>query len=365
MATRSKKRKAEKELEKDAADEKKEVTDNKEEEKASSSTRSSKKRKVEEKKKDGDEKGKKEVDDSSSNTIDTADSAQKIKTLLDFNGKSLKTDKEFLTKFEGIANALLNDVILYINEKPHRLDEIEFYYHAHAHQDIFAHCDPMQTTSTKWYFHKKGSNYKGGTYKGMDITFGEEEKGKFGGILIRSLESLPIPTKPKILDGPCVCVDYILKENGSESIANFVEDFGGDLDVTTTKRLYLKYASTDDEKKLLGPHREVCSGPRVGLSLKKGDSAQYRFVMKNYRFLSQPRLIKKGKPHIVAGLLGHGVPLDKIIEMTGVTKDSAKSYSDSYESGKKNNKPSDFEGKALENEEVLNCYGNCYAIVNV
>ncbi len=58
------------------------------------------------------------------------------------------------------------------------------------------------------------------------FTFGEEEKGKFGGILIRSLESLPIPTKPKILDGPCVCVDYILKENGSESIANFVEDFG-------------------------------------------------------------------------------------------------------------------------------------------
>jgi len=37
-----------------------------------------------------------------------------------------------------------------------------------------------------WYFHRYGSKgYKSGTYKGLDITFGQDSM--YGGILIRSI----------------------------------------------------------------------------------------------------------------------------------------------------------------------------------
>jgi len=315
--------------------------------------------------------------------INVGDSSLKIMNLLGFDGKLLKNDQEFYEKFYEISNVLLNDVILYINEKPHRLDEIEFYYNAYSHQDIFAHCDLMQVSCGKWYFHKSGNTYKSGTYKGMDITFGNTANNKFGGILIRSFEELsstpPLDGKIKIMEGPCVCVDYILNENECDGIIKFVADFckESQLDVTKTKKLYLKFATTEAEKKLLEPHRPIFPGPRVGLSLKKNDPAQYRFVMKNYRFLTQPKLIKKGKAHIIAGLIGEAtrnitskgdtsakISLNDIKGISGVTMDNLTRYEQLFQTGKIENKPEAFEGKALANDEVLSVYGNCWATLN-
>jgi len=402
MATRLKKRKADELSKKDALAVEDEASDGK------SNNVALKKRKKNDENTPGEDtliekgkrKGKKhveddvEVDDTDSskaiiggkedslNVVNTDDSSLKIMNLLGFDGKPLKNDQEFYDKFHEISNALLNEVILYINEKPHRLDEIEFYYNAYAHQDIFAHCDLVQVSCGKWYFHKKGSTYKSGTYKGMDITFGSSAKNKFGGILIRSIEEISSTTsindKIKIIEGPCVCVDYILKENGSDNIIKFVEDFCkvSELDVTTTKKLYLKFATTEAEKKLLEPRREIYPGPRVGLSLKKNDPAQYRFVMKNYRFLTQPKLIKKGKAHIIAGLLGGAtrnittsgsgasIPFNRLKEISGVTTDNIVRYHALFQDGILQNKPEAFEGKTLENDEVLSLYGNSWTSLN-
>jgi len=230
---------------------------------------------------------------------------------------------------------------------------------------------------------KKGTTYKSGTYKGMDITFGSSTENKFGGILIRSIEEISSTTsinhKIKIIEGPCVCVDYILKENGCASIIDFVEDFctASELDVTKTKKLYLKFATTEAEKKLLEPRREIYPGPRVGLSLKKNDPAQYRFVMKNYRFLTQPKLIKKGKAHIIAGLLGGAtrnnstsdsstsqIAFNRIKEISGVTMDNIVRYNELFQNGRIQNKPEAFADKTLENDEVLSLYGNSWATLN-
>lgn len=76
------------------------------------------------------------------------------------------------------------------------LAEIEYYYEGGNHHDTFTHCDPLQQTTyarhdsqqwrevhrrcadvvtycrANWYFHKSGATYKGGSYKGLDITFG-------------------------------------------------------------------------------------------------------------------------------------------------------------------------------------------------
>lgn len=99
----------------------------------------------------------------------------------------------------------------------YRLTEIEFYLlgKEDIHCDVFAHCDDLQyETSGNWYFHRSGNNsvegykhmtnnekdtkwvcpnpdasYRGGTFKGLDITFAKAQSC-FGGILIRSIEEL-------------------------------------------------------------------------------------------------------------------------------------------------------------------------------
>ena len=40
----------------------------------------------------------------------------------------------------------------------------------------------------KWYFHKTGKGYKGGTYKGVDLAFGQH--GSHAGCLLRAIEPL-------------------------------------------------------------------------------------------------------------------------------------------------------------------------------
>jgi len=37
------------------------------------------------------------------------------------------------------------------------------------------------------YFHKKGAIYRPGIYRGVDLTFGDEDSKNFGGILIRGI----------------------------------------------------------------------------------------------------------------------------------------------------------------------------------
>lgn len=80
------------------------------------------------------------------------------------------------TGFDELANYLMNECVLDINDNEYRIAEIEFYYFDEKeHQDIFTHCNDKQKENNKFYFHGSG----------MDITFGNNNY--FGGILIRSL----------------------------------------------------------------------------------------------------------------------------------------------------------------------------------
>lgn len=69
--------------------------------------------------------------------------------------------------------------------------EIEFYLNCEGHKDTFTHGDTLQHENAKWYFHKMGGNYKAGSYKGLDLTFGHRGS-TIGGILIRSLMPVDI-----------------------------------------------------------------------------------------------------------------------------------------------------------------------------
>ena len=86
------------------------------------------------------------------------------------------TEFEFHRHFDQIATYLFNSVALVVNNRlKYRLVEIEFYLKGGPHQDMYAHCNKDQKTCGEWYFHKQKEGYKGGTYKGLDITFGAKD----------------------------------------------------------------------------------------------------------------------------------------------------------------------------------------------
>eukprot|EP00771_Trimastix_marina_P002011 gnl/Trimastix_PCT/3120.p1 GENE.gnl/Trimastix_PCT/3120~~gnl/Trimastix_PCT/3120.p1 ORF type:complete len:433 (+),score=28.81 gnl/Trimastix_PCT/3120:57-1301(+) len=139
--------------------------------------------------------------------------------------------------FRALSRLLLNTdsqktgtyIILSICGRPHVLREIEFYFHGPDHQDPFAHCSYYQRTPGCWYFHRSGTNqdsgFKGGSYQGVDLTFGTgASRGgemEYGGILIRCIEDLH---ESKVIEGPSKCVDHILALYGKKSIATLVSE---------------------------------------------------------------------------------------------------------------------------------------------
>jgi len=82
-----------------------------------------------------------------------------------------KLMKEYEEAFTFIADKILNETVVMINHQPHRFCEVEFYFIGGNHQDTFTHGDPIQNSLGNWYFHKTGTGYKGGFYKGLDISF--------------------------------------------------------------------------------------------------------------------------------------------------------------------------------------------------
>jgi hypothetical protein len=137
-------------------------------------------------------------------------------------------------------------------------------------------------TQNQWYFHRAGkhpnSKYKGGTYKGLDLTFGNPNQ--YGGILIRAIQSI---TDQRVIDGPSKVVDEILRLTGVNRIEELVKNIS--LDVTVEDSLYLKTASSLS-------HLSICKGPRVGLSLKGNTEGQVSMIMTNLGKDSTPKILR-------------------------------------------------------------------------
>jgi hypothetical protein len=91
-----------------------------------------------------------------------------------------------MSEFQNIASILLNSRKLVINGIMHSLCEIEIYLHGEEHEDLYAHRHPDQLKQGNFHFHrssnKTGAKYKGGTYKGVDLTYAS--KDLYCGILV-------------------------------------------------------------------------------------------------------------------------------------------------------------------------------------
>eukprot|EP00727_Mastigamoeba_balamuthi_P014071 m51a1_g9287 hypothetical protein (450) ;mRNA; f:17373-19176 len=136
---------------------------------------------------------------------------------IDARANVLRSEADFAARFDALSRMILLGSKLVIAGVRHRITEIEFFYRGQGHQDPYTPCDDMQRTCGLWYFHKTAGKYRGGTYKGVDLTFGGDTA--HGGILIRGLQDIATGT---VFDGPCVCVDHMLRSTGCEDVAQLV-----------------------------------------------------------------------------------------------------------------------------------------------
>ena len=237
-------------------------------------------------------------------------------------------------QFEAIAQKLLNQTHLAIAREAHRIIEIEFYYHNLEHRDPFVHCHPLQLRKHCWYFHRQGNSYRGGTFKGIDLTFGDEET--YGGILLRSLE------KPdgSIINGSCNCVNYILQRTGYATVAEL--DSAIAIENAWHPNLFLFLQPADC------PKQPLLTTARVGLSLKRARSHPHMpaYLLQPYRYLTAPR-ISKGKIYLVLALLLQDWRIEEIHQMTGCPKSILQQYLQALREGQNQPDMTPYYGKSL------------------
>lgn len=254
----------------------------------------------------------------------------------------------YLPAFRRLAAQVLGGVTWYIAGQAHRFTEIELYWNGPAHPDTFTHGDPMQRECGRWYFHRSGETYRGGTYKGLDIGFGRDDV--HAGILIRGVERL---SDGLLVDGPCMCVDHVLETTGHRTIDALVDGFDRSVDAAPESPLYV---TIDD------PPRDVriVESPRIGLTLKRGVLGERaRFLARPYRFLCEPARIKKGRAHTVIGLHRQGVAAVDIARCTGSSLAQVQKYVAQYLAGMGED-PQAFV-RDLNADETCRLFGACDA----
>lgn len=119
--------------------------------------------------------------------------------------------------FESVARYLLNRCLLICEGQQYfRICEIEVYLTSSDHPDPYTHCtwEQLTTVAERWYWHRASpsdkSGYRGGTFKGVDLTYGQSIDGvkTYGGILLRSIFDFQ---NNRMIEGPCLTVNRLLQ----------------------------------------------------------------------------------------------------------------------------------------------------------
>lgn len=254
------------------------------------------------------------------------------------------------TWFDILSTQLLNHTHFMINGRPHRLQEIEYYYHGGAHLDPFAHGSDIQKTNNRWYFHRDNEGYRGGSFKGLDISFGPD--GHFGGILIRTIQDLESGDQ---INGCSLCVDHILAHTGIDRVADLDADINERSVWDTSSPLHL--VQTDALSTL-----PILTTARVGLTLKRMNQHKTMpsFIMKNYRYLTDPT-IKKGKVHTLIALHKAGHDIESMHKATRSPRKSIQRYREAFEEGLDLENFNRFNGKALKVADLCVLHGAYHA----
>jgi hypothetical protein len=245
--------------------------------------------------------------------------------------------------FDRIAAALLGGVVLVAGETRLRLLEVEVYLHSPAHPDPFVHRHPIQRQCGTWYLHRIGDTHRGGSFKGLDITFGA---AGHGGVLIRTLRG-----GDGVSCGPSLCVDRLLAATGSASVAALDARLGGRSILDPDAPLHLV--------PITAPTPEIWRTPRVGLTLKRvGEHReQPRYIGRPYRYLTDPRAVRKGRANLILALHHEGLSVGRIRALTGSPTRVISAYIDDFEAGRALGDLTGWHGVALSTADFCQLYG--------
>lgn len=259
-------------------------------------------------------------------------------------------DRQWEAWFAALAQQLLNAIDLFVAGEPYRFAELEFYYRSADHPDPFTHGDPLQRERGRWYFHRTGGVYRGGSFKGLDLTCGDGEA--YGGILIRSIA----PAEGDVIDGPSLCVDHLLARTGQPTVAALAQLIGDRQAWDESSPLVLRSAATPRQQ-------NIFSSARVGLSLKKAKTAPTMpaYIVRRYRFLSEPRRIAKGKLHLVLALHRAGASMEEMHRLTGCPRSTIQRYLADFDEGSKAPACSAYFGIDLTPRDLCRLHGTCHA----
>ncbi|KAJ3801196.1 hypothetical protein GGU11DRAFT_675573 [Lentinula aff. detonsa] len=297
-----------------------------------------------------------------------------LTSLFDFSNQ--ETAASIQIRFDEIARHILHHLSLVIRSSSGILGtfevlELEFYlWKSVVHEDPFTHGSAEQAKSGNWqvatYFHRapqksnKPENsptvvtggYRGGTRKGLDITIGpsatipspyfsalptgDANSSTRGGILLRTLRET---STGRVISGPSLVVDEILKLSCANSISDLVDkQWKGNIS-----------AFRGNEQSSPGEHtlhfmlkHEVeiqavylYKSPRIGLGLSHPSVSpsfadpRVVFLSKPYRYFIHPELLtSNGRPQTFIGILNslqamcssdslHGLDERETKEITG------------------------------------------------
>jgi hypothetical protein len=264
--------------------------------------------------------------------------------------KHVTADEHFAPWFVAIATRLLNTTDFVAAGQRYRFAELEVYYSGWGHSDLFAHRDPVQLEDGRWYFHRTRGEYRGGSFKGLDLALGDG--ASYFGILIRTI----VQADGTVLDGPCVTVDHLLAQTKTASVAALDGVINARSIWDTTSPLHIVEAEKTRTTTVY-----QCS--RVGLSLKKtkGKVDAPKFVARPYRFLTEPEAISKGRPHLILGLHRAGRTPKEIHEITGVAQKTIDRYITDFKSGLLVENFESYIGKDLSTAELCKLLGTWHA----
>lgn len=222
--------------------------------------------------------------------------------------------------FAAVVGILLNRAELVAAGEPLRVAEVEFYLKSTAHPDPFAHAHAAQRQWGRWYFHRSGGSFRGGSFKGLDLALGDDSAAV--GVLLRTAV-LPDGT---LIDGPSLLVDHLLRATGAATVA----DLDAQLPDAFDSALPVHFRDAPDRG------APVIATARVGLSLKRAAAhpEMPRFVGLRYRFLTEPRCIRPGRPQLVTALHRDGVSAKEIREQTGIAAGAIARYVAGFEAGR-------------------------------
>lgn len=198
----------------------------------------------------------------------------------------LQLEKGFLEA----AKLLLLQCSLMVGNQPFQLLDVEFYFYNEKIQpDPYSHAfqyassvREKQSVTGAWYFHRfTGIEKYTHTRRGIDLTYGDGEKERFGGILIRAIKNL---ADGRVINGPSrVVAEIISTMDNPKRLEEIAFDMQAGLAFDPKSLLF--FEPLKKERNL-----PLYSSPRYGLSDK-----DLFYKEKYYRFFTDLRRVKKPK----------------------------------------------------------------------